>query len=188
MREVRIYSWVQRFPLYLSKKTLILNVINVNTSLSVLLTTKITCSVYLYTGPRLTSPHSRSLRHTSTKLECSVHFYTRTGNTWSSQGPQWEQLRHTEQTFHVKTISTVTRSFCLCIKCLHPTWSTVSVQCVTVCPPHRSWLHQSSPHSRPCRHTSTPGSHTLHWHTERCMRRTLCQTQMVWLTENGQGH
>lgn len=54
-------------------------------------------TVYLYTGPHQTSPHSRSLHHTSTTLEYNVHFYTHTGNTWSSLGPQWEQLQHTEQ-------------------------------------------------------------------------------------------
>lgn len=54
-------------------------------------------------------------------------------------------------------------------------------------PPHHSWPHRSNPHSRPCHHTSTPGSHTLRWHTGRCRHHTLSQTQMAWLTEKHTG-
>lgn len=124
--------------------------------------------VYLCTVPRPTSLHSRSLHHTSTTWECSGRFYTRTGNTWSSPGPRWERLPHSKMlvsgaealVWHHRKIS-----YCM------NGWQAA----------HHSWPRQSSPRSRPCRRTSTPGSRRPRWNTGRCRRRKLCQTQTVWL-------
>ncbi len=65
--------------------------------------------VYLCTEPRQTSPHSHFLRHTSTTLEYSVHFCTHTGNTWSSLGPQWEQLQNVEPKLASDTAASTSR-------------------------------------------------------------------------------
>lgn len=128
-------------------------------------------AVYLCTGPRQTSPHSRSLHHTSTTSGCSVHFYTRTGSTWSSLAPRWERLRGTASVrHHFLRPNGATVSSCLFNICSHVIPLGFSYEDSS----HHSWPHLSSPHSRPYRHTSTPGSHTLRWHTGRCKRHTLC--------------